>query len=56
MKTGEVFLIFDSKDNALNYIMKTVKEYPNIECWMENGLGEHVITIDRNGERNNNQS
>lgn len=55
-QTGDVFLIYDSKDDALIYIMKTVRENPNIECWMENSLGEHIITIDKNGERNNEKS
>jgi len=51
LQNGEVFLIFETKEQALKYIIKTVKENPEIECWMENYLGELVITIDKNGER-----
>lgn len=51
LNEGEVFLIFDSQNEAMEYMEKTVKENPDIECSMENSLGEHVLTIDKNGER-----
>ena len=51
LQNGEVYLIFDSKDEAENYMKRTVEEHPAIECWMENSLGEHVMTIDKDGER-----
>jgi ethanolamine ammonia-lyase small subunit len=51
VQRGDVYLIFESKDDALSYIMKTVKENPDIECWIEDSLGTHLITIDKNGER-----
>jgi len=55
-QNGEVYLVFESKDEALTYIKNTLIENPNIECWMENSLGEFVITIDINGERDYNAS
>ena len=48
---GAIFLNFDSKQQGINYIEKTVNENPDIECWMIDSLGEHVITIDKDGER-----
>lgn len=48
---GKVYLIFDSHKEAINYMTKTVAEYPEIECWLENNYGEHIITIDKYGER-----
>lgn len=48
---GEVYLIFDSKPEALNYMKRTVTDMPNIECWMEDSSGNHIVTIDPNGER-----
>lgn len=48
---GKVYLIFDSHKEAINYMTKTVTEYPEIECWLENNYGEHIITIDKYGER-----
>lgn len=51
LNEGQVFLLFDSQNDAMEYMEKTVKENPDIECSMENSLGEHVLTIDKNGER-----
>ena len=48
---GEVYLTFESKPEALDYMKRTVLEMPSIECWMVDSVGKHVVTIDPNGER-----
>ncbi len=53
LQDGEVYLIFDSKESAIAYVVRTVNENPEIECWIENNLGEIIVTIDKNGRRNN---
>ncbi len=53
MQDGEVYFIYDSKESAIAYIERTVNENPEIECWIENSLGEIIMTIDKNGRKNN---
>lgn len=48
---GNVYFTFDSKEEALTFINQTIHEHPEVECWMEDCKGKHVITIDKNGER-----
>lgn len=48
---GDVYLIFDSELEALEYMKQTILEMPDIECWMEDSSGKHIVTIGRNGER-----
>ncbi len=46
-----VFLVFNSEEEAMNYISRTIKENPDIECWLENHLGDHIRTMDKTGVR-----
>ena len=46
-----MYLIFDSELEALEYMKQTILEMPDIECWMEDSSGKHIVTIGRNGER-----
>lgn len=32
LQEGEVYLIFDSKNEAMNYMVKTIEDHPEIEC------------------------
>lgn len=51
---GDVFLIFDSQEEAIEYCERTVKECPTIECWIEDSSGKYLMTIDTNGKRKEN--
>ncbi len=51
LEKGEVYLTFDSKEEALTFMKQTIHEHPEIECWMEDSKGNLVITLDKNGER-----
>jgi hypothetical protein len=53
---GDVFLVFDSQEAAIEYCERTVKECPTIECWIEDSLGNHLMTIDTKGKRKQNKS
>ncbi len=48
---GEVFLIFESKNEAFEYVKKITKENPTIECSIWNAKNQHLATFDLNGER-----
>ena len=50
-QSGSIYLNFASKQKGIDYIQKTVNESPHIECWILDSIGEHVITIDTDGER-----
>ncbi|MCH2225585.1 MAG: hypothetical protein MK066_12515 [Crocinitomicaceae bacterium] len=53
---GTIYLNFSSKKEGIEYMEKFINENPDIECWMLDSFGEHVITIDQNGERNHSKN
>jgi len=48
---NDMYEIFESYQEAEIFILKKIKDCPEIECWIVNAIGEHVITIDYGGER-----
>lgn len=48
---AEVYVVFNSKDEGLKYMKETINNDSNIECSMWNYKDEHIITIDKDGER-----
>ena len=54
-KTGqdlnEMYEIFESYEEAREFVIQKIKINPAIECWIVDNKGNHVITYDENGER-----
>ena len=48
---SEMYHNFEDFQNAKNFAIKKVKENPQIECFIIDELGKHIITFDLNGER-----
>ena len=42
---GEAYLVFDSKELAIQFVEKRVNENPEIECWIESSTGQLVLII-----------
>jgi hypothetical protein len=54
--TNDMYEIFESYQDAEIFVTKKIKDNPEVECWIVNSKGEHVITYDCEGERNINNS
>ena len=54
-KTGqnlkEMYEIFESYIEAEIFVLNKINDNPEVECWIVNSSGEHVITYDCEGER-----
>jgi len=54
-KTGgdlnEMYEIFDGYEGADEFALLKIKANPDIECWIVDSKGNHVITYDKNGQR-----
>jgi len=48
---NDMYEIFDSYQEAELFVIQKIKDYPEIECWIVNAKGEHIITYDYGGER-----
>ncbi len=46
-----IYQVFDDFENAKDFAIKFVNEYPKFECVIYDKLGEYIITYDENGER-----
>jgi hypothetical protein len=47
----EMYEIFESYKEAEEFVIQKTSKYPEIECWIVDSKGEHVLTYDKNGER-----
>jgi hypothetical protein len=47
----EVYQLFDSFNDAENFVLNFIKSKPEFECSIYNDNGEHLITYDLTGER-----
>ncbi len=48
---NDMYEIFDNYQEAEIFVLNKIKDCPEIECWIANAKGEHVITYDYRGER-----
>jgi hypothetical protein len=48
---NEMYEVFESYEEAIEFSLQKIKSNPEIECWIVDGKGNHVITFDINGER-----
>ena len=48
---SEIYQVFDSKDEAENYVFEFIKLCPEFECVIFKSNGQHFKTYDLNGER-----
>jgi hypothetical protein len=48
---NDMYEIFESYDEAKEFSLRKIKAKPEIECWIVDSKGNHVITYDKNGER-----
>lgn len=48
---NEMYEIFESYVDAENFVITKIKEKPEIECWINDSKGNHIITYDLNGVR-----
>ena len=46
-----MYEIFDSYIEAEKFVLGKIKNNANVECWIVDSNGNHVITYDKNGER-----
>lgn len=44
-----MYEIFDNYIKAENFVKEKLNINPNIECWIVDSKGSHVITFDKNG-------
>lgn len=49
---NEIYDIFENYDEAELFVLKQIRTNPEIECWIVNAKGEHIITYDKEGKRN----
>lgn len=48
---NEMYEIFENYQEAEIFIFKKINSNPEIECWIVNAKGEHIITYDKEGKR-----
>jgi hypothetical protein len=48
---NELYEVFESYDDAIEFSLQKIKNNPEIECWIADSKGNHVISFDKNGER-----
>jgi hypothetical protein len=46
-----MYEIFESYKEAEIFVLNKIKDCPEIEFWIVNTKGEHIITYDNGGER-----
>jgi hypothetical protein len=46
-----MYEIFDSYEKAEDFVVHKMTMCPEIECWIVNSKGEHILTWDMNGPR-----
>ncbi len=49
---NDMYEIFDSYEEARDFAIQKVAMFPKIECWIVNSKGEHILTWDKDGQRN----
>jgi predicted transcriptional regulator len=53
---NEIYEIFENYHEAELFVLKTISNNPEIECWIVDAKGEYIITYDKQGKRNFNNS
>ncbi len=48
---NEMYEVFNSYEEAKKFSLQKIKSNPEIECWIVDSKGNHIITYDINGER-----
>ncbi len=48
---NEMYEIFDSYEEAEEFVLDKIKNNPEVECWIVNANGDHINTFDKNGKR-----
>jgi hypothetical protein len=48
---SEAYEIFEDYETAEKFALQKILDNPNVECWIVNSKGEHMITYDTNGKR-----
>ena len=49
---NEMYEIFGSYEEARDFEIQKVTMCPQIECWIVNSKGEHLVTLNKDGQRN----